>query len=690
MATGSDTAADDTASGPATSVRLYVTAELEMPIGEMVRLAPWISGVEVSVDADPVAAAAAESEAGVFPVAVAADRLECTECFAIEAGESQGLIVAAGDVLGAQYGVDDLFERAGVRFFTPFSGYAPEDVVTAISELPPAPEQQSPEIAERGVQLHTLHTIEAVWAFVIPGEDNLERARTFIDYYVKQRANYLQWVPLDDIIEQEGAYEPWREHVLQIIDYAHARGVRVGMNIQMLGEANLQRAYDLLEVTGPEEEEDAMIEERLIPITDGLDFDRFALSFGEFILADPETFIGRIDRIYDKLQELKPGIEMGTKIHVGDVESLRVDYMGENYIFYMLATFANPEIVPWIHTVMYYNLYQSASGAYAHADFAEHREMYLDLYEQGRPVGYFPETAYWVAFDNSVPTYLPVYMDSRLLDIAQLADDGAPLDYHVTFSSGFEWGYWQNDYAVFRWNWALTPDTNTVLEEMFAPFGEDGIALATIIAELGSMQSELLLDQQLGAYLAGRDISIDAAFDTGVVSQPDRVGFLELSEMPDAERNAFLDNEINALSAHADALDLMLPDVEALTMEGGERWRDEVYDGMEVDLHRIRFIVALYRASAAFGAGEDPTPFLDEAQAEFDAGQVVVDRRHANLHDPEPGRLLGSAAPNPTRYPNGYLHKADTLCYWQREREKVDNVIAGVTTIVTPCFEIGG
>ena len=36
-------------------------------------------------------------------------------------------------------------------------------------------------------------------------------------------------------------------------------------------------------------------------------------------------------------------------------------------------------------------------------------EFLFDRLENGLPVAYFPESAYWVAFDNSVPTYLPMY-----------------------------------------------------------------------------------------------------------------------------------------------------------------------------------------------------------------------------------------------------------------------------------------
>ncbi|MEM6994551.1 MAG: hypothetical protein AAF721_28815 [Myxococcota bacterium] len=696
-----------TGNAPATAVRLWVTPALELPVSEIVARTPGLDDVTVVVSEAPRDDAAADVGQGSLAVAVVTGEQECDECFALQAAVddgavddgvvddgavddgAHGFVVSGGDLLGAQYGVAALLERAGVRFFTPFSGHVPDDLVAALHQVEVDGTVEAPQMHERGVQLHTLHPLESLWAFWIPGEENLDRAKAMIDWYVKLRANYVQWVALQDIVEVEGAYEPWREHTAAIIEYAHARGVRVGMGIQLLGSGNLQRAYDLIDAPGPAAEEDAQIDDALIAVTDGLAFDRFTLSFGEFVSSDPQVFVDRIDRVWAALRELLPQADMTTVVHVGGTDNLRVDYMGESYIYYMLAQFADAAVVPWVHTTMYYNLFQDAGGAYHHDEFDEHRALVLDRLAEGEAVAYFPETAYWVAFDNSVPTYLPVYLESRLHDINRIAEVGPPLQQHITFSSGWEWGYWQNDYAVLRWNWARSSDTDTTLAEMFAPL-PDGAALADVVARLGRVQSSLLIDERLGPYLAGRDLAIDASFEAGVVSQPDRMGFVALAELPQAERDTFVQTVVQPLEAHAETLAAMVTEVAALSVDGGEVWRDEILDGIEVDLQRTRYIVALYRASAAFGAGEDPTPFLEAADLAFAAARVVVDRRHAALHDPRGARLISGDAINPTRYSNGYLEKADTLCYWVREREKVDNLLAGVTALVTACFDIGG
>ena len=68
-------------------------------------------------------------------------------------------------------------------------------------------------------------------------------------------------------------------------------------------------------------------------------------------------------------------------------------------LYYFLIKFANPAIVPWVHTTMFYNLYEDTGLAYLHTEFDEHRAYLEGRLREGKPVGYFPESADWVAFD---------------------------------------------------------------------------------------------------------------------------------------------------------------------------------------------------------------------------------------------------------------------------------------------------
>ena len=67
---------------------------------------------------------------------------------------------------------------------------------------------------------------------------------------------------------------------------------------------------------------------------------------------------------------------MHALVHVGATQ--RVTYMGEDMIYYFLVKYADPTIVPDIHSVMYYDLFEDAGGAYHHDDFSEHRQYLLE------------------------------------------------------------------------------------------------------------------------------------------------------------------------------------------------------------------------------------------------------------------------------------------------------------------------
>ena len=132
-------------------------------------------------------------------------------------------------------------------------------------------------------------------------------------------------------------------------------------------------------------------------------------------------------------------------------------------------------------------------------NFDAHREFLLNRIESGEPTAYFPESSYWVAFDNSVPVYLPAYMRSRWLDMDRIRSEAGPLPGHVLFSTGWEWGYWQTDVATLRMNHRLDgglgvgPGWAGLVKWMYEPWGEDGAKVADAIIDLAEAQASALV-----------------------------------------------------------------------------------------------------------------------------------------------------------------------------------------------------
>jgi hypothetical protein len=575
------------------------------------------------------------------------------------------ITVRASDVLGAQYGAAAALEALGFRFRHPFDTFVPD--LPVLGEFDGAVHR--PEVRVRGLQLHTLHPIEGYFAFWEPSAESTEDAHRIIDWVIKNRGNYLQWVPLDDILDP-GRHAAWKAFTRELIDYAHARGVRVGINIQLFGQSNLQLAFDLTDDrTGmiPIADE---IAARLPLVTDGLPFDVYDLSFGEFFNADPQKFVDAVNEVRSQLRARAPEAEMHAVVHVGAEQV--VSYMGEQLLYYFLVKFADPSIIPDIHTTMFYDLFEPADGAYHHEDFADHRAYLTSRMCANQPAAYFPETAYWVAFDNSVPQAMPLYVRNRWLDLARLRATVpcGKLDNHLLFSSGWDWGYWLHDVTALRASYELPASYEQLVE---AELGPELGAAAPIVIELIEAQRTGLMEQKLVPYLAGRDAAIDAGRALGIVSQPDRITVDDLAA--GADRAAFRTGVMAPLEAYAGRLDELGARLGATKLPDS-RWAAELRDGMTVNQIRARFVLAVYEATLQELAGDAAAAAEQRARAAelLEQGRAVVTARHADLHDPH-GRRLVERTTNRTFYQFGYLFMADTLCYWQRELAQVDKIL---------------
>ena len=568
-----------------------------------------------------------------------------------------------GDQLGIQYGLAELLERMNYRFYHPYRTFVPDEVkVPEMNDIHDV--WQIPEMTRRGIHLHTLHPIEGYYDFWEPTPEHLHRAKMVIDWMIKNRGNYIEWVALDNITDNPIAHQRWKAHTQSIVDNVHQRGATVGLGVQLFGSGNLQNAFDLIDDARGNRE--AQILSRVGLVLEDLDFDVLEMSFGEFFEEEPEDFINSIDQAYETIQQVSPGIEMTARLHVG--ADLQVTYEDRDLIYYFLAAYANPEITPWVHTVMYYNLFEPSNGAYHHEDFTEHREFLFERLEDGLPVAYFPESAYWVAFDNSVPVYLPMYIRSRWLDIYEIQQQALRnghdfLRDHTLFSSGWELGYWQNDVSTLRMNWKVEDSYLSVFQHLFANYN-NGSQLAQALYAFSEVQKTAMIDQQLDAYTCGVDNIMELGYSQGIVSQPVRMTFRQMLEVDMAQ----LQDLSARFGGYLDSMQA-IPFPEVL-----DAWQEEVLDGVLINRHRADFMKSLIDAIIVHRTGQDSTEYLDAADQFLSEAQAVVERRRAKTWDPN-GERLFTENTNSTIYQFGYLYRVGDLCYWQRERTQAHNAI---------------
>ena len=136
------------------------------------------------------------------------------------------IIVSAGSDDLLTRGTYALLETFGIRFFHPMQQYVPEWGGVHWPKV--LNEKTQSAFAVRGTQLHTLHPIEYFAPFLQPSAQNLDLAKRFIDWLVKTGQNHVQWYLLKDI-----DMGTWRPHGKAIMEYAHARGVTVGVVVQI-------------------------------------------------------------------------------------------------------------------------------------------------------------------------------------------------------------------------------------------------------------------------------------------------------------------------------------------------------------------------------------------------------------------------------------------------------------------------
>ncbi len=647
------------------SISIQAPPDWQTTIGEFIALTPGVTaGDDGAFRIDLVIDASLPIEG--YRVALVGDAPRTIE-------------VRAADALGAQYGAAAALEALGYRFRHPFDPAVP--VTPTLDRTAVDGAIHAPETRVRGMHLHTLHPIESYFAFWEPSPGSTSDAHRIIDWVIKNRGNYVQWAALDDILEADrGA--AWKPFTRELIDYAHARGVRIGLDVELFGLSNLQLAFDLVDTDPASSPVADQIAARLPLITDGLPFDVYDLSFGEFFNADPQVFIAAVDEVQAQLAVRAPQAEMHALIHVG-AEQI-VSYMGEDLLYYFLVKYASPAIVSDVHTTMFYDLFEPTSGAYHHTDFSAHRAY---LYEQqcaGRRPAYHPETAYWVAFDNSVPQYMPLYVRNRWLDLRELRAQSPcpdiPLDNQLLFSTGWEWGYWLNDVTSLRASYELPASPDQLVADAF---GIDLARATAPVLALVDLQHVYLHERSLAAYVAGRDVAIDAGRQLNIVSQPDRITFADVVGGSDPS------SAIAQLHEYADALAPLVARLDAIDFPAqAGRWTDELRDGFHIDQLRVQFVIATYDAVTAFVAGDTARARrrADDAAGVLADARRVVAHRHADLHDTHRRRLVDKASaenPNRTFYQYGYLYNADTLCFWQRELVQVQGIL-GTTTQSPP------
>jgi len=639
----------------------------------------WRGPVQVSLGEDlagvPGDAILVSSSAAAKALATATAGQGYTLARSNEGGR-RALVVFAENSNDLVSGTYALLEELGIRFFHPMQELVPELPGPMFPRTLAA--RRTPMAKVRGLQMHLLHPLEYLRTLHEPGEANLAEARKLIDWLVKTGQNHLQWPLLGS-----APWDGFRDHARRIIEYAHSRGVTVGCMVQLFEKASLQRAFVLVQ---DETQLDAQLSqngERLMQVP----WDEVEFAMGEFFAEDPDVLVRMLDAATAKVLALKPDTRIGVHNHVGNYPNLYPTYRGQRTYFYHLPQYADPRIGQTVHTLFWFDLYRPG-GMYKHTDFAFQRDFIFAQLSTARRVRYFPESAYWIGTDIDVPAFLPEFIESRWTDIHRLNQDIRakglpPLDGHITFSSGHEWGYWLTDYLVAKMLWEPDAPLERFLSHYTQSFGSCGASTQESLGKFVELQRRYLFEQNLVPYLSGEDHTVDLGAAAGIEIRTPRVPFHQLATAPEADRAAFEAKVLAPLGAFT-AESKLLEDQVAARCRGSDAtlkpWCLELEQGMRIVRLRLEHSQQLYRAVLAFARGNpaEAGSLLERARSvTTQAATTIAAREQGYRFDVD--RLTASYA-NITRYPFGYLRQSHTQCYWRRQEEQARTVIEDGST----------
>ncbi|WP_223923548.1 hypothetical protein [Geobacter sp. AOG2] len=526
----------------------------------------------------------------------------------------------------------------------------------------------TPRFPARGFHLHTLHPVELTEPLMNPAlAGGLDEVKEYIDWLARNGQNTMQFFLLREIDR-----EAWINHAVRIVQYAHRRGVRCGVEVSLA--MIQQQAFQCLALLRPYPSYARQVDATLawlfrVP----WDFVTLEPTMGEHL-----PFLGRllpgVQRHMERLVVRRYGAKLMFATHVIPSDRGR-----------KVRRPLEPTSGILIHTVMCYSVSEPHAPVYGNVN----QRFMLDAAREEvrrRETWYWPESSYWVGFDSPVPLLLLPYLDSRWSDMDLMARLGVAG--HLTFTSGWEWGYWLMDWSIARWSWRF--DDNGGLRGN-GPLGPlDDLLPDRRLHGLWDgalrLQNHYLKERGLMRYLAALTPFSELPHPLDRPFQPDpgfRYSWL-LNDAPDGEVRAVLAGPVadmeaydRAMTSLATRIDSRLAQLEAAP---GDRFRDplrvarELNRGLRVTALRARHRALTLRALAAKRAGRDAArgrgeDFLARAAAVRMEALTLVTLQESGYRYPL--ERIARRTPNLTAYPFGYLYPASRLFFWEREEEQV-------------------
>ena len=524
-----------------------------------------------------------------------------------------------------------------------------------------------PRFRHQGFHLHTLHPMELTEQLHDPlHPGGFEDIAAYLDWLARNGQNSFQFFLLREVDRAA-----WPAHARRIVAYAHGRGIRCGVEISL---AMLQQqAFQAITLLKPLPTHRRQVGQTLAWLFQ-VPWDFITL---ESMMGEHLPLISRLlpsaQRHLEQLVDRQYGRPLLYATHV-------IRGRGEEKVRRPL----HPASGILIHTVMCYSASEEKAPVYGNRNQCFMLEA-ARAEVAGRQTWYWPESSYWVGFDSSVPLLLLPYLDSRWDDIQVMGKVG--VHGHLTFSTGWEWGYWLVDWSIARWSWQYRDNGRLRGTSPLSRLAEllPDRELNRQWQRALQLQNYYLKQQELLRYLAAATpfSELPAPFDLPFQPAPEFSYRWLLHEADDTATAALLSGPVAELQRYAGEMELVAnrltarvnrlrrnSDVAAEPLALAQELGDALRMTALRARHRSLTLQALtVKHRDTLGGQQESDRLLQQAGLVRQHALQLVQQRELQYRYPLD--LLARQRPSLTAYPFGYLYPVTGLFFWQREEEQV-------------------
>jgi len=558
-----------------------------------------------------------------------------------------------------------LQEQLGIRFVHPR-----QTIIPTYRHWPLKPVfsfSGKPRFKNQGFHLHTLHPMELTEQLhdpLLPGA--FQDVAAYIDWLARNGQNSFQFFLLRNVDRQA-----WIPHIRRIVEYAHDRGISCGVEISLA--MMQQQAFQTLTLLRLYPSYQRQVEQTLAWLFQ-IPWDFITL---ESMMGEHLPLLSRmLPSAQRHLEQLVTGQYKRKLLYATHV----ISQEGEEQVRRPLC----PSSGILIHTVMCYSASEPKAPVYGNTN----QRFMLDAAKSEitkRETWYWPESSYWVGFDSSVPLLLLPYLDSRQDDIRVMEKVG--VQGHLTFSTGWEWGYWLIDWSIARWTWHYrdngVPRKTTSLSRL-ADLFPDPVMLQQWRRAL-AVQNHYLKERELLRYMAAATPFAELPPPFNLPFQPDPEIPLRrlLHSAKEAETGTVLQGPVADLAGYALAMEQITNQLDKRIAQLRKQksispdqfsLAEELITGLQVTALRARhrnLTLQALLAKRRDSLGGEPVCAAYLAQAVAVRQQALLLVRQQESRYRYPVGLLAARRNSLTAYPFGYLYPTASLFFWEREEAQV-------------------